>query len=221
MAAAGAGGDRTVRLSLALLALAAVAHADALPTGAPQQRVRERVADLPQMVFVEPRRGEPSAPAEVTLIGVTGELRAGDEYDVFDDEGFAARVRVLSVARTNDCCPGFVYQRGLARVGEAHHDIDAGRAVAVGPARWPRRAARLMSWNGAGDFAAPPPGLATTLIHLVDLDGDGAPELARYLYQCAGGPMVPWSGRGAACFEDWARGPRGWRATSRVEFSCE
>jgi hypothetical protein len=207
----------------ALLALlSGAAHADAVPTGAPRERLREGAAPLPQMVFVEPRRGERSSPAQVTLIGITGELRAGEEYDVYDDGGFAARVRVLSVARTNDKCPGFVYQRGIARVGESHHDIDAGRAVAIGPTPWPRRAARLLPWNGgASEGVAPPPGLATTLIHFIDLDGDGAAELARYLYQCSGGPVVPWSGRGAACFEDWARGPRGWRSTARVEFTCD
>ncbi len=225
-----------VGVALLLCLVAAPAAADPVNTGAPRRVYREREGPFSIMLFVEPTRG---GTPDVSLIGVVGELVPGDEYDVLDEGGYAAHVRVAGVERTDHRCPGFYYQRARARILESHHEIDAGRAVAVGPALMPRRAAQLLFWSeGEGGLQlealpggsavskrpiaqAPPPGVGPTLIQLVDLDGDRIPELARYLYQCTLGSSQAWSGQGTACFEDWVRAARGWHTTAHVEFSCD
>jgi hypothetical protein len=204
---------------LALCMLGSVAAASPVTTGTDEHVTRSRASGLPHMVFAQPRGGG----NDLLLLAVTSSIAVGDLYDIIDEHGWAGQVRVSRVERTDDKCPGFFYLRASTQVVSAVHSFDKFQAVGVGPVRSADRAAHFVPFSTDHTLipgATPPPGATDSLMTLIDLDGDELPELARYLYDCKGGPTQKWSGNGAACIEEWGRDRSGWVPLAHVEFSC-
>jgi hypothetical protein len=197
---------------------------DLITTGRAARVVRERPESLARLVFVQP---EPGDADKVQLLGMSGSMDVGDLYEVVDPDGLVALARVTKVERTDEKCQGYFYVRASGRV-ERHRAprmVSSYQTIGIGPVRVPDAAPRVLSLEGstpAGRAGAPPPGWTDRLQWAVDRDGDGVPDLARYVYDCGGDPHTKHaSGQSAMlCLEDWARQRGAWRVVSKTQFAC-
>jgi hypothetical protein len=204
-------------LLLKVLALGALFF-EIVPTNTPVHLTRPRSENVPHMAFVVPSG---DGGGNMTLISVDSSLHVGDTFDLVDEQGYAAQARVVEVERTDDHCPGFVYQKAKARTNTVAREVNKFKAIAIGPTGAAVRTARFVPHDDKQALDVPPLGMGAGLQWLVDRDGDGIPDLARYLYECAGGPNVGWAGRNEGCIEDWWRGRSGWQRISHTQLTCK
>ena len=187
----------TVRAA-ALLAILCVgpAHAREVATGATVDIGREPGPRYQGIYWVEARGDD-----DVEIVALPTPIAVGEELDVIDGGGFIARVRVSHVERA--ICGALTYGRARAQVTwPGLPRLVASGAVAIGPARGRPGASRVL-----------PPSEERRGSTLVDIDGDGEPDLARRLsFECSAE-----KGRRLACLETWVRDLDGWRRLARAE----
>lgn len=156
-------------------------------------------------------------------------IAEGDEFDVVDSEGYVGRVRVDEAHKTNQGCPKFTYMRASATFLEKPaRDTSYSTRIAFGPLPDGRdRPTRAKLHEGGYGRSTttirglPPPGAAQGLAYAVDLDGDGAVDLARYIYDCAGGHDHQYNANSDGCVDDWVRDAAGnWVLGDNGKFRC-
>jgi len=138
---------------------------------------------------------------DVEMVALPTPIALGQELDVIDGHGFVARVRVTELEPA--ACGALSYSRARGHVAwPGLPRLFAGGAVAIGPAKGRPGAGRVL-----------PPSEERRGSTLVDVDGDGEPDLARRLsFECAAE-----KGRRLACLETWVRDVDGWRRLARAE----
>jgi hypothetical protein len=164
-----------------------------------------------------------SSSNDVVVLGFPYDVHEREEYDLVGRNGVLGRIRVSTVQLTTEDCPAHAYALGHSELlsGDAKSvPRDYQTVVAVGPSVGaPRKAARMIDPAEAAPESLPPPGALPTLVQLADLDGDGAPELARYVYDCDGGvnARIPTN---ELCIQDWTRERGSWIVATDARISC-
>jgi hypothetical protein len=200
---------------LSLLGLLAVAaHADARRTqGGTVRVVREKRAPGWQL-FLAFNEGD-----RLLLYG-DSRPPLGSTFAVVDTKGAHPEVRIEEVsAEPPSGCQGLVQ----ARAGYAtapRRGFSDGVAVAFGPIERPLPHAQLvMKGQARGDL----PHGTHTLLGAVDLDGNGAVDVAVYIYDCQRGPdeQLNHFGPTEVCIESFSREGQSWRQIRRTRLeSC-
>jgi hypothetical protein len=191
---------RSALPALVVAGLASAVAARPVPTGKAVE-VEERGPTLILWVL-------PAADAELRVTILGGTARAGDAVDLVDERGYVGRGAIVSIDTLRCGLTPYLDARvrpprGFRRTG--------GQVLALYPAL-PRPArARLMRPSQVSD----PPPRGRPSLQAVDVDGDGAADVARYvLYHCD----VESLGESATCVENWNREEGGWRLVSSVDF---
>lgn len=162
----------------------------------------------------------PAGRAEVQFYAFPGGTRVGAEFDVIDEVGWLGRARVARIEHADSGCPNLTYQLATARYLEPPaREAREGIMVAIatfGPARLERRA-RLLRGH---EVRSRPPAAAAELVPDValDLDGDRAPDVLRYSYECPASAAAPHRALGW-CIDTWVRERATWRAAERLSFA--
>jgi hypothetical protein len=150
---------------------------------------------------------------EVTVLAFPGRTRNGEKYDIVDEQGYVGRVVVKSVDETS--CGDTKYQQAVAAFVGPHARRDgSGLMVALGPILHAPGHAKVMM--DPGNHTLPPAGKAN-LQPAIDIDGDGIPDLARYVVYNCRTPKTT-NPDGDTCIETWGREGVSWRLIERVEF---
>jgi hypothetical protein len=152
---------------------------------------------------------------EITVLAFPGRTRMGDRYDIIDEQGYVGRVIVKQVDET--ACGDTKYQQAVTSFIGPHARRDAtGLMIALGPPLGAPAQAKVLLTDAVGNHALPPAGKAN-LQPAIDVDGDGVPDLARYvIYNCRTARTT--SPDGDTCIETWGREGTSWRLIERAEF---
>jgi hypothetical protein len=188
-----------------MLALAAGLAALAAPAGADTRRVQKRAGGPIRHVFWADHASDGKAGGLVDITALPPTLAEGDQFDLVDAKGYWGRVTVMKIETLPLGCKG-QYRRGRAKPERPPERSLSLPVVALGPApQTPPRAARLLSDDTALDAGAPRKEHALER-RLVDLDGDGTPELLRHYFYCD-----PSAGASDYCMESWVRVGTRWK----------
>jgi hypothetical protein len=206
---------RRLALPLAVGLLAGTATARTVETGTRVDMMREGRRPPLHMVIVPPRGGD-----AVQMLGIPHVLEIGETFALLDDHGPVAHLRVDRVEMTEEECPGTRYQRGFGSLSGKQRDFELHDIVAVGPLRdeIPATARRMKVESGTA-VSLPPPGRTDSLFSAVDLDGDGGPDLVRYIHACDDITRHA-PGMGEICIADWRLEGAGWVQDTQARVVC-